>query len=366
MKKIYQDIDRKFEKVFYINIQNFSINGCALYQSKKCFFKITDEDFFIKEINGYLISYKEIPTMNILFVKYLHHCQKYLIAYKFNNIIKKNYGLLNDVFVNNDLKKRLDNSTNDKLKNILVVYNDIYHSHKCLKTYCPSDMFFFDRVDSRLNKWYAGFSKLKTKILLNEDEEFDFEEILKETAKYFKDNESKKRQCVLTQGDPNTLNISIDPCFFDLATAGYNSIIGEVSITIISTMIYDNYFCPKYHSASYYMHEKAIEQFHLFEPDLHYKYDEEKKLHISSNILTSNIRKQYILNYLNILKSNNIYISPNIKYYIIMRLLCVFDIRKMDKRDYYYSLYLVCYFYKNINSSFYDSIFKIINEMECI
>lgn len=30
--------------------------------------------------------------------------------------------------------------------------------------------------------------------------------------------------CVFTQGDPNTLNISISPCLFDLETAGYNSV----------------------------------------------------------------------------------------------------------------------------------------------
>ncbi len=86
IKKIYKDIGRKFDKVIYINIQNFSINGCAIYQNRKCFFKITDEEYFIKEINGYLISYKEIPTMTILFVKHLSHCKKYLIAY--NLIIK--------------------------------------------------------------------------------------------------------------------------------------------------------------------------------------------------------------------------------------------------------------------------------------
>lgn len=49
-----------------------------------------------------------------------------------------------------------------------------------------------------------------------------------------------------------------------------------------------------------------------------------------------------------------------------MRLLCVFNIRKMLKKDYYYSLYLVCYFYKNIGDDFYRSISDIINEMECV
>ena len=65
-------------------------------------------------------------------------------------------------------------------------------------------------------------------------------------------------------------------------------------------------------------------------------------------------------------KENDILIEEEIKYYIIMRLLCVFNIKKMDKIDFYYSLYLIVYFYKNINGNFYESINKIIEDMECV
>ena len=69
-----------------------------------------------------------------------------------------------------------------------------------------------------------------------------------------------------------------------------------IAITIISTLIYDNYFCPKYHSKSYYLHELAIEQSSLFEPNLHYKYNK-SNIYINSDIITSDIRKKYILSY---------------------------------------------------------------------
>ena len=365
IKKIYKDIGRKFDKVIYINIQNFSINGCAIYQNRKCFFKITDEEYFIKEINGYLISYKEIPTMTILFVKHLSHCKKYLIAYNFNNKIKENSGLLNDILVKNDKINIMDKSVDSELKKILNVYNAIYSGKKVFRSYCPSNIFFVERIYSRLDKWYMSCSDFKRLVILNGNYKFNLQKILEETKEYFLNNENKKQQCILCQGDPNTLNISTTPCFFDLATAGYNPIIGELAITIISTLIYDNYFCPKYHSKSYYLHELAIEQSSLFEPNLYYKYDK-SNIYIESNIRTSNIRKRYIFGYLEILKKNNIHIGKEIKYYIIMRLLCVFNIRKMLKKDYYYSLYLVCYFYKNIGDDFYRSISDIINEMECV
>ena len=66
------------------------------------------------------------------------------------------------------------------------------------------------------------------------------------------------------------------------------------------------------------------------------------------------------------LEKNDILIEEEIKYYIIMRLLCVFNIKKMDKIDLYYSIYLIVYFYKNINGNFYESINKIIEDMECV
>lgn len=363
--KIHTDIDRKFDSIEYINIQNFSINGVAVYNNSKCFFKIVDEQYFIKEMNGYLISYKKLPTMEILFTKKLFHCKKYLIAYTFDNNIKKSNGLLNDILVKNDLKKSFLKSDIFEIKKVLNAYNNIYSAEKKYYSYCPSNIFFCDRIYTRLKKWYVNSKKIKNLTIQYNNEEFKMDEILTEIFDFFEENMYKKRQCVLSQGDPNTLNISTKPCFFDLATAGYNPIIGEVAITLISTLIYDNYFCPKYHPKSYFLHEKAIEQYETFEPKIFYQ-KQKNTINISSNILTSKIRKKYISDYLEILKRNNIVIDNDIKYYILMRLLCVFDIRKMDNLDFYYSLFLVCYFYKKITNNFYEDIEVIINEMECV
>lgn len=37
--------------------------------------------------------------------------------------------------------------------------------------------------------------------------------IINETIKYFEENKNTNYECVLSQGDPNTLNISISPNF---------------------------------------------------------------------------------------------------------------------------------------------------------
>lgn len=362
LKKIHKDIDRKFDSILHINIQNFSINGIAIYNGSKCFFKIVDEEYFIKEINGYLISYNKIPTMEIIFIKELSHCKKKLIAYTFDETIKESYGLLNDIFVENDLKDQINYS---EVIGVLNMYEDIYASKREMRSYCPTNIFFAERVNTRLKKWYIDSRNIRKLVINYNNEEFKFLDVLNEVFDYFENNVNTKRECFLTQGDPNTLNISTKPCFFDLATAGYNPVIGELAITIISTLIYDNYFCPKYHSKSYFLHEKALVQSNNFNPNLKFKVNKHI-VTINSNIITSNIRKKYILDYINILKKNNIKIGEEIKYYIVMRLLCVFNIKNMEKKDFYYSLYLVVYFYKNINSNFYESINKIIGDMECV
>ncbi len=363
---LIEDIKRKFEKIYYINIQNFSVNGTAQYNGQKCFFKIVDEELFIKELNGYLISHKEIPTMKMLFVKKLFHCEKYLLTYEYDYSIKEEYGLLNDVFVHNDLSRRIKIEEIKHLHRVLDMYKNIYKRKKKMLSCYPSNIFFGERINTRLKPWYEDLIKCNMIIEVN-NKSYNISKIIKETIKYFEDNNATNYECILSQGDPNTLNISVRPIFFDLVTAGYNPIIGELAITLISTLIYDNYFCPKYHKESYYLHEKAKNQVIYFEPNIDIKKINGKtKIH--SNIKTSKIRKKYMKLYIRILKKTKIKISSDIKYYIFMRLLCVFNIKNMSDEDYYYSLYILCYFYDKISGSknIYKTLENIIDEMETV
>lgn len=361
---IIKDIRRKFEKIYYINIQNFSVNGSAQYNGEKCFFKIVNEELFIKELNGYLISHKEIPTAKMLFIKQLFNSNKYLLAYAYDSSIKEEDGLLNDVFARNDLSKKIKREDNKHLNKVLDMYKNIYNGKKKMLSYCPSNIFFGERVDIRLKPWYKDLIKSNMKIEVD-NKTYNLSKIIKETIKYFEDNKKTNYECVLSQGDPNTLNISVSPNFFDLVTAGYNPIIGELAITLISTLIYDNYFCPKYHKASYYLHKKTKDQADYFKPSINIK-KMSRKTKIESNIKTSNIRKKYMKSYIRILKKAKINITNDIIYYIIMRLLCVFNIKNMNEEDYYYSLYIMCYFYNKISKSknVYTTLEKLIDEME--
>ncbi len=359
-KKVIKDIKNKLQEIYYINYQNNSINGVANYLGEKIFFKILNHNDFIKEMNGYLVSFKKIPIMNIVFIKHLYHSKKYMIAYNYENSINKNSGLLNDYFVFKDNAHKLSSKDIDILNNILKIYDESF-KHKEFKNYCPINIFFHERVNSRLIKWYKKNKDFKKSVNISDK---STNEIIFETIDYFKKNKKTNFESYLTQGDPNTLNIALKPCFFDLVTAGYNPIIAEFSVAFISTLLYDNYFAPKYHAKSYFNHEKILDKYNAFSPDI--AWDNNKNIAIKSNIITSQIRKEYIKCYINILKKNNINISKDIIYYFVMRLLCVFDINKFENKDYYYSIYLIHYLYKNIKEDTYKSILSILDDMEVI
>lgn len=366
LEYIMEELSEILVKVYHINVQNYSINGIAKYNDKKCFFKIIDEDLFIKELNGYLLSYGKLFVAKMLFVYKFKKYNKYLLIYEYDSNIKKDDGLLNDVFVRNDLIETINRKDSYYLKKVLKMYEGIYSGKKEMRNNYPSKIFFYDRVNKRLKGWYKELINNNLIIQVN-NKTYSINKIIKEIIGHYKQNIKTNYECVLVQGDPNTLNISVSPKFFDLATAGYNPIIGELAITFISTLIYDCYFCPKYHPASYYMHDKLLNQIGYYEPDIYIKKDNEIII-VQSNIKTSLIRKKYMIAYIEILKNNKICISNDIKYYIFMRLLCVFNIKTMSENDYYYSLYMLCYFYEKFScrNDTYSIMEHIIDEMEVV
>ena len=134
-----------------------------------------------------------------------------------------------------------------------------------------------------------------------------------------------------------------------------------------SVLIADAYFCPKYHPKSYYNHNKVFENIDKFNPDLRYEInDKEKKINIQSNIKSSRIRINFIKEYIKMLESLEIRIGKEIIYFILMRILCIFDIRTMSKEDYFYSIFILHYLYENISDDVYDSLKTIINKFESI
>ena len=364
LKKSEKEIKLLLEKedysINYINFQNNSINGVIEKCNKKFFFKMLGNQDFDNEIIGYIKIKNALPVNKIIEIYKLQNC--YIIIYEYENTISDNEGLLNDFLVKNDIE--ITDDSKQVINRIVNWYNSSFKVTINKNVYTMKQ-FFQERIKSRLKKWYSKEKFFDYNVNINGMESRKTTEIINEANNFFE--KKCKLECSLSQGDPNTLNIGTKPIFFDFATSGYNPIICEFSAMFWSVLIADAYFCPKYHPKSYYNHNKVFENIDKFNPDLRYEInDKEKKINIQSNIKSSRIRINFIKEYIKMLESLEIRIGKEIIYFILMRILCIFDIRTMSKEDYFYSIFILHYLYENISDDVYDSLKTIINKFESI
>ena len=359
-KEIKLLLEKEDYSINYINFQNNSINGVIEKCNKKFFFKMLENQDFRNEIIGYIEIKDTLPVNKIIEIYKLQNY--YIIIYEYENTISKNKGLLNDFLVKNDIE--ITDDSKQVINGIINLYNNSFKVTINKNVY-PMKQFFQKRIKSRLKKWYSKEILFEYNVNINGIECRKTTEIIKEAINFF--SKRCKLECSLSQGDPNTLNIGTKPIFFDFATSGYNPIICEFSAMLWSVLIADAYFCPKYHPKSYYNHNKVFENINEFSPKLKYEINDiETKINIQSNIKSSKIRISFIKEYIKMLESLEIKIGKEIIYFILMRILCIFDIRTMSKEDYFYSIFILHYLYENISDDVYDSLKTIINKFESI
>lgn len=364
LKKSEREIKLLLEKedysINYINFQKNSINGVIEKCNKKFFFKMLGNQDFDNEIIGYIKIKNALPVNKIIEIYKLQNC--YIIIYEYENTISDNEGLLNDFLVKNDLE--ITDDSKQVINKIVNLYNSSFKVTINKKVY-PMKQFFQERINSRLKKWYSKEKFLDYNVNINGMESRKTREIINEANIFFE--KKCKLECSLSQGDPNTLNIGTKPIFFDFATSGYNPIICEFSAMFWSVLIADVYFCPKYHPKSYYNHNKVFENIDKFNPNLRYEInDKEKKIKIQSNIKSSRIRIDFMKEYIKMIEALKINIGKEIIYFLLMRILCIFDIRTMTKEDYFYSIFILHYLYENISEDVYTSLKNIIDNFDII
>ena len=204
--------------------------------------------------------------------------------------------------------------------------------------------FFNERVYQRLTVWYNESICIKIK-----NKKYYLLDFVEETKNYF--NKDVKLKCFLSQGDPNALNFGIRPIAFDYTTSGYNAIIAEFSTIFWSILFNDLYYAPKYHRNSYYNHEKIIQNLKLCKLNIKYNIVSNNINITSGEIKTTKIRKIFMKEYIKVLKKNNIQISKDIIYFLIMRILCIFNLNEMEEMDKIYSLLIMITIFEIIKNS---------------
>ncbi len=320
--------------VEHVNIQKNSINGYTKENIERIFFKILNYEQTKNELCGYIQIYNKIKTTKIKrIISYTNMC---ILIFEYKTSIKKNEGLLNDFFVTRDLKSDISKEDLKKINEVIFEYIKNI-SDEVISSNYPMNSFFEKRIKERLIEWYND----EDITIIIDNNSYNLKNIIDETINYF--NNKRVYRCFISQGDPNVMNIGIEPFFFDFATSGYNPIEAEFSTIFWSILFNDLYYAPKYHKESYYNHERIFSNILKFTPKIKYNIDLDQKLiEINSyELISSNIRKRFIIDLIENLKEKNVYISENIIYFVIMRILCIFNINDMEEKDKIYSLCLL-------------------------
>lgn len=324
------------KKVFYHN--SLRENGIITIEGKDFFYKSLPLVFFKKELNGYKILSKYYPVPRLIKTK--KEGNKGLLVFEYENSVDTKKGLLIDFFTNNKANINI-------LNPLLVLYTKVFLETLKKDKGKSSDIFFKDRISTRLDKFYnSKFIKLidgKEFFLNNRKLRLQLEKTISSIKLFFK--KDKLHWCVVSQGDPNDLNLGLKPILFDYEAAGWNPIMAEFANLFVYNLLQGSYLGPIYSKSSYKRHKEIYK--YLDKVRLNKNRVEHKTLSLRRRFVFIYIKKVLMPCFHRIENYNGWY--EEFKNYFAMKILCRFDISKMPKKDMILSLCFLEYFYNTIN-----------------
>jgi hypothetical protein len=151
----------------------------------------------------------------------------------------------------------------------------------------------------------------------------------------------KNEYCVISQCDPNDLNIGTKPIILDYFGGGYNPLMAEFAILFWYCVAQGNYFSVVYNKKEYTNHPAIIKMIDKV------TFDKGRLSHYPSNK-----RIKFLINYIKKVIAPLVKEMPknydwyeDFKNYLAMRIISVFDISKMEEKDRLLSLAYLDIFY---------------------
>lgn len=315
--------------------------GFCKYNGRRCFYKIVDNVSI--EIKRYkmLSNFYKVP-------KLINSFDNVIIYELIDSLVNCT---VHEYLYNDNINFDINNILKQYKKNMETIY--LISEDKLI-----NKKFFIDRVDY-LKKYLND--KIFNKIYIYNYKEYNIYKILNETIDNISSN--KELYSFITNGDPTDTNISVDGFFSDYECAGFNSIVGEIAIFVISILSHGSYFYPKYNKSVYALRPFILKEYNKFKMVINRRNN---KIDGKIKILFKN--KKLILDYLefyNDILNNNIKDNVNkyLKYYLIMRVLTPIDVLKMDESDINTIVFLVIIF-SEINSI--NELIELVSECEAL
>ena len=321
-----------------------NVNGVFSIKNVKIFYKILNDSDYEKELVGYNIlkNHYSVPLQYFKFSKNNTN----IVGYEYNESVRKNEGLLVDYFSGHE---RL----NSKYQDLLKIYHDVFADTIKYGEKGNCRMFFEDRLNTRLknnisNKYIKDYNERivnfnSTAIKIDNDS------IYNDILQYFK--MERKTWNIISNADPNDMNICIDGTFFDYTAGGYVPLMCEFAVFVYYNLVQGEYLSLKYNQNSFKEHKKIYK-----------KIKKVKKLKNQLNHKPRDIRLNAVYNYIDIvvkpilekLEYDDWY--NDFKNYFAMKVLAVYNFNEMKKKD---ILLSICYL-----NLFYNNNFKKIEELK--
>lgn len=337
--------------------------GKATSDECEIFFKIKAINEGINEINNYLKIYLVYPVPKLkAAIKFKNRC---ILLYEYNSRIEKKMGLLFDYLNKDKINVK-------KFDQIISIYKKTFKRTRTYKKDYPLKKYFYDRINTRIEKCFLKDNRiskiLKYKIKVN-DEYYEKStlKIVESAIAYF--NKRPKELCFLTQGDPEPINIGTEPIFLDFETSGINPLVAEFAIFLWGVFMEESYYAPKYNRNCYVSRIIFTGDMKNNKPEVKVKIDYRNRvLGIRLNYRISNARREMIRLYLTGLVESireGEDVLERLKYFMVLRILGIFDLRKYSFEDLFSSigfLHIFCNSLVKKDLNMKDRIIEVIRE----
>lgn len=314
-------------------VTNKSEIGILIYKNKKYFYKKSGSNTYNEEkYYGLLKKFYKVPKKRIGISNYILY--SYMRLFRFFSIHNYLINSINIIYSSEIFKK----------------YDVALNKTHCKKFFydTANAKFYFERIyeieniKKNINFRYIYFKQKKIDII----------QLLDDLKANLQKLKNEKVHCFLTQGDPTDTNLGVFGDMVDFEVSGYNSIISEIAIALVSFITHGSYYYVKYNPKAYSFHSKKINQ-KLFVID--YKIHKDMVIindfHMcipKKNIkVTLDMLKMYINNYnYNFFKNDMFFL----KYLIAMRLITPISVINMEKKDAIIIFILLDYVFKKANN----------------
>lgn len=218
-----------------------------LWLVKYLFVKIIPQGEYQHELSGYELVSQYYPVPRLLF--HFSLLGFGFLVFEYEKTLEKAGGQAVDYFA-------LSSDNQDKVKVLFSLYQDVFQKTLTTRT-CrvgdPVDIFYRDRINTRLLPWYADglIQELEGVVVSLNNVHLDLKPSLyiDEAQKYFA--ETRTLPCIVSQCDPQDLNVGTKPIMLDFRAGGHTPLMAEFASYLWFALAMGNYLAPLLNPATY-------------------------------------------------------------------------------------------------------------------